>query len=88
MVSFAGPEIASRVRVRATEVRQDVPEGVRLRLRATEMGTHQDPAYAEDFMKTYAVANNKPSERAAKARMLEHQLLPAFGTTRDCVRAR
>jgi len=39
-------------------------------------------AYAEDFMKTYAVANNKPSERAAKARMLKHQLLPAFGTMR------
>jgi hypothetical protein len=39
-------------------------------------------AYAEDFMKTYAVANNKPSERTAKARTLKHQLLPAFGTMR------
>lgn len=39
-------------------------------------------AYADEFMKTYAVANNKPSEQAAKARILKHHLLPAFGEMR------
>jgi len=33
-------------------------------------------------MKTYAIANNKPSEQAAKARMLKNKLLPAFGAIR------
>lgn len=36
-------------------------------------------AYADDFMKTYVVANNKPSERQAKASILQHHLLPACG---------
>lgn len=35
--------------------------------------------YADEFMKTYAAANNKPSEQDAKERMLKHHLLPAFG---------
>jgi len=39
-------------------------------------------AYADEFMNTYAVANNKPSEQNAKRRMLKHQLLPAFGGLR------
>jgi hypothetical protein len=39
-------------------------------------------AFAAEFMKTYAAANNKPSERAAKACILEHHLLPAFGEMR------
>jgi integrase len=39
-------------------------------------------AYADEFMKTYAIANNKPSEQAAKARILKHHLLPAFGDMR------
>ena len=38
--------------------------------------------YASEFMRTYAVANNKPSEQAAKASMLKHHLLPAFGKMR------
>lgn len=36
-------------------------------------------AYADEFMNTYAAANNKPSEQDAKQRMLKHHLLPAFG---------
>lgn len=36
-------------------------------------------AYADEFMKTYVIANNKPSEREAKACILKHHLLPAFG---------
>jgi hypothetical protein len=36
-------------------------------------------AYADDFLKTYVVANNKPSEREAKACILRHHLLPRFG---------
>jgi len=39
-------------------------------------------AYADDFMKTYVVANNKPSEQTAKASILKHHLLPAFGAMR------
>ncbi len=39
-------------------------------------------AFAAEFMKTYVAANNKPSERAAKACILEHHLLPAFGEMR------
>lgn len=38
--------------------------------------------YASEFMQTYAVANNKPSEQASKASMLKHHLLPAFGKMR------
>jgi integrase len=30
-------------------------------------------------MRTYAIANNKPSEQAAKARILKHHLIPSFG---------
>jgi hypothetical protein len=36
--------------------------------------------YADEFMKTYAASNNKPSEREAKACILKHHLLPAFGS--------
>jgi integrase len=35
--------------------------------------------YANEFMRTYAVANNKPSEQHQKRTMLKHHLLPAFG---------
>jgi integrase len=35
--------------------------------------------YADEFMKTYVLANNKPSEREAKACILKYHLLPAFG---------
>ncbi|MDX2053056.1 MAG: tyrosine-type recombinase/integrase [Polyangiaceae bacterium] len=38
--------------------------------------------YATDFLKTYVATNNKPSEQAAKASMLKHHLLPAFGEMR------
>ncbi len=37
-------------------------------------------AYANEFMKTYAASNNKPSEREAKACILKHHLLLAFGS--------
>jgi hypothetical protein len=37
-------------------------------------------AYAEEFMRSYAVANNKPSEQEAKACILRNHLIPAFGT--------
>ena len=30
-------------------------------------------------METYVIANNKPSERSMKARILKHHLLPVFG---------
>jgi hypothetical protein len=36
-------------------------------------------AFPAEFMKSYAAANNKPSERAAKASILKHHPLPAFG---------
>ncbi len=36
-------------------------------------------AYATEFMDTYVVANNKPSERSMKACILKHHLLPVFG---------
>ena len=36
-------------------------------------------AYATEFMDTYVVANNKPSERSMKASILKHHLLPVFG---------
>jgi len=36
-------------------------------------------AYATEFMDTYVVANNKPSERTMKACILKHHLLPVFG---------
>jgi integrase len=39
-------------------------------------------AFAAEFMRTYAAANNKPSERTAKECILKHHLLPAFGATR------
>lgn len=39
-------------------------------------------AFAEEFMSTYAAANNKPSEREAKRSMLDHHLLPALGHKR------
>jgi len=32
--------------------------------------------YADDFMNTYVLANNKPSERSMKAGILKHHLLP------------
>ena len=34
--------------------------------------------FAEDFMASYAKANNKPSEQASKASILKNHLLPAF----------
>jgi integrase len=34
--------------------------------------------FAEDFMASYAKANNKPSEQTNKASILKHHLLPAF----------
>jgi integrase len=39
-------------------------------------------AFAAEFMKTYVAANNKASEREAKACILKHHLLPAFGEMR------
>ncbi|MEO7034324.1 MAG: hypothetical protein ABI335_10920 [Polyangiaceae bacterium] len=36
-------------------------------------------AYATEFMETYAIANNKPSEQSMKACILKHHLLPVFG---------
>jgi len=36
-------------------------------------------AYATEFMDTYVIANNKPSERSMKACILKHHLLPVFG---------
>jgi integrase len=36
-------------------------------------------AYATEFMATYVLANNKPSEQAMKASILRHHLLPVFG---------
>jgi hypothetical protein len=35
-------------------------------------------AYADEFKKTYVLANNKPSERSMKASILKHHLLPVF----------
>ena len=35
-------------------------------------------AYATEFMETYVIANNKPSECSMKASILKHHLLPAF----------
>jgi integrase len=35
--------------------------------------------FADEFMATYAKANNKPSEQTAKACILENHLLPVFG---------
>jgi integrase len=35
--------------------------------------------FAEDFMASYAKANNKPSEQTSKSSILENHLLPAFG---------
>jgi integrase len=35
-------------------------------------------AFATEFMRTYVIANNKPSERSMKASILKHHLLPAF----------
>lgn len=39
-------------------------------------------AFADDFMATYAAANNKPSEVAAKKNILDNHLRDAFGTLR------
>jgi hypothetical protein len=39
-------------------------------------------AAAQEFMKTYAAANNKPSEQSAKACILKQHLLPMFGELR------
>lgn len=38
--------------------------------------------YADDFMNTYVLANNKPSDRSMKASILKHHLLPVFGEMR------
>jgi integrase len=38
--------------------------------------------YADEFMKTYVLANNKPSEQSMKACILKHHLLPVFGPMR------
>jgi integrase len=48
-------------------------------VRSTQKEVPLFSAYADDFMATYATANNKPSEREAKACILKHHLLPAFG---------
>ena len=43
--------------------------------------------FSAEFMKTYVIANNKPSEQSAKACMLKHHLIPAFGEMRlDAIR--
>ena len=39
-------------------------------------------AYADEFKKTYVLANNKPSERSMKDSILKHHLLPVFGPMR------
>jgi hypothetical protein len=39
-------------------------------------------AYADEFKKTYVLANNKPSERSMKASILKHYLLTVFGQMR------
>lgn len=44
---------------------------------AKEVPTFAD--YADEFQKTCVLANNKASEREAKACILKHHLLPAFG---------
>lgn len=36
-------------------------------------------AFAEEFLKNYVAANNKPSEAAAKKRILEQHILPVLG---------
>lgn len=38
--------------------------------------------HAQDWMETYVVVNNKPSEIASKRKILKHHLLPFFGTMR------
>ena len=44
-------------------------------------------AYAAEFLETYVLANNKPSERSMKACILKHHLVPAFGEMRlDSIR--
>jgi integrase len=55
---------------------------LRTRLRAPVCIAKEVPtfsAYAEEFMKSYALANNKPSEQEAKACILRNHLIPAFG---------
>ncbi|MEP6654537.1 MAG: site-specific integrase [Myxococcales bacterium] len=37
-------------------------------------------SFAEEFMSTYAKANNKPSEQVAKRSILSNHLIPAFGS--------
>ncbi len=39
-------------------------------------------AYADEFKKTYVLANNKPSERSMMASILKHHVLPVFGEMR------
>jgi integrase len=58
---------------------------LRTRLRAPVCIAKEVPifsAYAEEFMKSYALANNKPSEQEAKACILRNHLIPAFGEVR------
>src|SRR5262249_1575026 len=46
-------------------------------------------AFADEFMETYAKANNKPSERESKRSILQHHLRPAFGRLQlDTITAR
>lgn len=46
----------------------------------TEVPTFKQ--FSDEFMKTYAMANNKPSERTAKESMLRVHLLPAFAASK------
>jgi hypothetical protein len=55
---------------------------LRTALLAPNLTTREVPtfaAYADEFKKTYVLANNKPSERSMKASIRKHHLLPGFG---------
>jgi integrase len=39
-------------------------------------------SFADEFMATYAATNNRPSECAAKTKVLKHHLRPAFGSSK------
>lgn len=45
-----------------------------------ELPTYKE--HAQDWMDTYVLVNNKPSEVAAKRKILKHHLLPFFGKMR------
>jgi hypothetical protein len=61
---------------------EDFEHQLRTALLAPTHSTKEVPtfaAYADEFKKTYVLANNKPSERSMKASILKHHLLPVFG---------